>query len=111
MLLITKVGSPSLGLRASALGACGGAFGFLGFSFLTVLSALLELAGLAAGAESGRAGRGEEGRAIGFARGLSEELMMLPGSGASEGSCASCLPEQLGGWKQRTEFRMQKINR
>ena len=69
MLLITKVGSPTLGLRAPALGACGGAFGFLAFGFLAV-AALLELAGLAAGAESGRIGRGEAGRAIGLAVGL-----------------------------------------
>ena len=74
MLLITKVGSPTLlGLTAlPALGACGGAFalGFLAFGFLAG-AALLELAGLAAGAESGRIGRGEDGRAIGLARGFS----------------------------------------
>ena len=74
MLLITKVGSATLlGLTAlPALGACGGTFalGFLAFGFLAG-AALLELAGLAAGAESGRIGRGEDGRAIGLARGFS----------------------------------------
>ena len=82
MLLITKVGSPTLlGLTAlPALGACGGAFalGFLAFGFLAG-AALLELAGLAAGAESGRIGRGEDGRAIGLARGFS---IVFRGAGA-----------------------------
>ena len=74
MLLITKVGSATLrGFTAPpAPGACGGAFalGFLAFGFLAGV-ALLELAGLATGAESGRIGRGEDGRAIGLARGFS----------------------------------------
>ena len=78
MLLITKVGSPTVGLRAPVLGACGGAFGFLAFGFFTDLSALLELelAGLAAVAESGRTARGEAGLAMGLARGVDD--MLLP---------------------------------
>ena len=85
MLLITKVGSPTLlGLTAlPALGACGGAFalGFLAFGFLAG-AALLELAGLAAGAESGRIGRGEDGLAIGLARGFS---IVFRGAGTAVG--------------------------
>ena len=74
MLLITTVGSPTVGLSAAAAapGAWGGAFGFLAFGFFSFLSAELELAGLALGAESGRKARGDEGRAIGLARGVDD---------------------------------------
>ena len=100
MLLITKVGSPTLlGLTAlPALGACGGAFalGFLAFGFLAG-AALLELAGLAAGAESGRIGRGEDGRAIGLARGFS---IVFRGAGAE---LLRSLRAEMG-WKRPDGF-------
>ena len=105
MLLITKVGSPTLlGLTAlPALGACGGAFalGFFAFGFLAG-AALLDLAGLAAGAESGRIGRGEDGRAIGLARGFSIVVQGGVGGGLLRTTLGATLSFAVpGGWGGR----------